>query len=171
MLDIACGTGLNFPFVLDEIGPDGLLVGVDFSAGMLAKARRRVQRYGWRNVHLIEADAGTTSAELLSQHAGVRGADKAICTLGLSVVPDWEEVLRRSWALLRPGGRYAIMDWYIEGRTPFSWFLNRISQGDVSRMSWAILKQEADDYSHQTFIFGNVFVAAGRKPGGGTRTA
>ena len=164
VLDIACGTGLNFPLVRDEIGPDGLLVGLDFSSGMLARARRKVERAGWQNVHLIQADARTVSADLLSEHGGVPAVDKVLCTLGLSVVPDWAEVFRRSWALLTPEGRYAIMDWYVGGRNPFWWFLNSISQGDVSRMSWAPLEQYAQDYAFRTFILGNVFVASGGKP-------
>ena len=166
VLDVACGTGLNFQLVRNKIGPDGLLIGLDFSSGMLVKARRKAERDGWQNVRLIRADARTVSAELLSEHGRFPGVDKVLCTLGLSVVPDWEEVFRRSWALLTPGGRYAIMDWYVEGRNPFSWFLNRISQGDVSRRSWAPLRREAEDYSHQTFVFENVFVAAGTKPAG-----
>ena len=166
VLDVACGTGLNFSLVRGTIGPDGLLIGLDFSSGMLAKARRKVERAGWQNVHLIQADARTMSAELLSKHGGVTAVDRVLCTLGLSVVPDWERVFVQSWALLKAGGQYTIMDWYVEGRNPFSWFLNRISQGDVSRMSWAPLKQEAEAYERQTFILGNVFVAAGRKPAG-----
>ena len=39
ILDLACGTGLNFPFVEAVIGTGGLLVGLDYSSGMLAKAR------------------------------------------------------------------------------------------------------------------------------------
>lgn len=166
VLDVACGTGLNFQLVRNKIGPDGLLIGLDFSSGMLVKARGKVERDGWQNVRLIRADAQMVSSELLSEHGRFPGVDKVLCTLGLSVVPDWEEVFRRSWALLTPGGRYAIMDWYVESRNLFSWFLNHISQGDVSRMSWAPLGREAEDYSHQTFVFGNVFVAAGTKPVG-----
>ena len=165
MLDVACGTGLNFPLLRGNIGPDGLLVGLDFSSGMLAKARRKVERAGWQNVQLIQADARTVSAEFLSKH-DVPAVDRVLCTLGLSVVPDWERVFEQSWALLKTGGQYTIMDWYVEGRNPFSWFLNRISQGDVSRMSWAPLKEEAVAYERETFILGNVFVAAGRKPSG-----
>ena len=39
VLDIACGTGLNFPFIEAGIGPEGLLIGLDYSTGMLAKAQ------------------------------------------------------------------------------------------------------------------------------------
>ena len=43
VLDIACGTGRNFPLILDRIGPTGRLVGVDYTEAMLSRARRRVE--------------------------------------------------------------------------------------------------------------------------------
>ena len=165
ILDLACGTGLNFPFVEAVIGTGGLLVGLDYSSGMLAKARRRVRRKGWGNVRLIQADARTLSEDLLKEHANVDRIDNVLCTLGFTVIPDWEAVFEQSWALLKPGGRYAIMDWYVKQRNLFSWFLNSISQGDVSRHTWAPLEQKTEDYSYRPFIAGNVFVAAGTVPG------
>ncbi len=164
VLDLACGTGLNFPFVEAGIGSEGLLIGLDHSTGMLDKARRRIQRNNWRNVHVIHADARNLSIDLIREQATVHQVDKVLCTLGFTVIPDWEAVFDRSYTLLKPGGRYAIMDWYVKKRNPFSWFLNSISQGDVSRRTWACLEQKTGDYSYRTFIGGNVFVAAGTRP-------
>src|ERR1700712_1415570 len=36
VIDIACGTGLNFPLIEAAIGPDGRIVGVDLTDAMLA---------------------------------------------------------------------------------------------------------------------------------------
>jgi len=49
------------------------------------------------------------------------------------------------------------MDWHAEQRNLFSWFLNSISQGDVSRVTWAPLEQRAEDFSRRMFIRGDVF--------------
>lgn len=38
VLDVGCGTGLNFPLLLDGIGSRGAVVGVDASGSMLARA-------------------------------------------------------------------------------------------------------------------------------------
>jgi len=57
VLDLACGTGRNFPLILEKIGPTGKLVGVDYTSAMLARAQERVERAGWRNVELIYEDA------------------------------------------------------------------------------------------------------------------
>ncbi len=165
VLDIACGTGLNFPFIEAGIGPEGQLIGLDFSSGMLTKSRRKAERNGWANVHLIQADARTLSEELLREHAGIDRVDKVLCTLGFTVIPDWEAVFDRSWALLKAGGRYADMDWWLERRNLFARFLEFISHGEVGRRCWAPLEEKSEEYSHTTFIRGMVFVAAGTAPG------
>jgi len=165
VLDLACGTGLNFPQIEGAIGPTGLLIGLDYSRGMLARAQTKVVREGWQNTRLIHADARALSRTLLVERVGVDQVDRVLCTLGLSVIPDWEQALANSWALLKPGGRCSIMDWHVTQRNLFAWFLNSISQGDVSRATWTLLRDHAEDYARRTFIGGNVFVAAGKKPG------
>ena len=164
VLDIACGTGLNFGFIHREIGCNGVIIGVDYSTGMLGKARRKVEKHKWENIYLIKEDARKLSAGLLSQHAGVEKVDKVLCTLGFTVVPEWQDVFETSYELLKEGGRYAIMDWYLDKRTPFAWFLEFISKGDVRRRIWEPLMR-AEDFSHRTFFGGRILVASGTKPG------
>lgn len=57
VLEPGCGTGLNFSLIQRRIGPEGRIIGVDLSGAMLQRARDRVERNGWRNVNLCEADA------------------------------------------------------------------------------------------------------------------
>jgi demethylmenaquinone methyltransferase/2-methoxy-6-polyprenyl-1,4-benzoquinol methylase len=57
VLDVACGTGLNFEAIQERIGRSGWLIGLDLSPDMLALARERVDAAGWENVTLIEAAA------------------------------------------------------------------------------------------------------------------
>lgn len=42
VLDVACGTGLNFKIIESYLGNDGRLVGVDLSPGMLKLAERQI---------------------------------------------------------------------------------------------------------------------------------
>ena len=44
VVDLGCGTGLNFDFLTERIGPEGRLIGVDISPEMLAGARERAER-------------------------------------------------------------------------------------------------------------------------------
>src|SRR6266566_637639 len=57
VIDMACGTGLNFPLIEEVIGPDGRIVGVDLTDAMLARAEERIATQGWSNVSLEHADA------------------------------------------------------------------------------------------------------------------
>jgi ubiquinone/menaquinone biosynthesis C-methylase UbiE len=55
VLDVGCGTGLCFPFLLERVGPAGTVVGVDASPEMLQIAAERASTHGWRNVELIHS--------------------------------------------------------------------------------------------------------------------
>jgi demethylmenaquinone methyltransferase/2-methoxy-6-polyprenyl-1,4-benzoquinol methylase len=56
VLDLACGTGLNFPFLQEAVGPKGKIIGLDLTAAMLAEARNRIKWHGWDKVELIEKE-------------------------------------------------------------------------------------------------------------------
>jgi len=59
ILDIGCGTGGNLPFLLERLprGLDVELWALDFSAGMLALYRRRLERYPPGTMRLVHGDA------------------------------------------------------------------------------------------------------------------
>lgn len=54
VLDLGCGSGLNFELIIDAIGPQGTLIGVDFSAKMLMRAKQTIDKHGWKNVFLLQ---------------------------------------------------------------------------------------------------------------------
>ena len=47
VLEIGAGTGRNFPYLVEAVGPSGTVIGVDASQGMLAEARKLIERRGW----------------------------------------------------------------------------------------------------------------------------
>lgn len=44
VLDLCCGTGLDFPFLFRKAGIQGTLVGVDLSSEMLRQAEKRIEK-------------------------------------------------------------------------------------------------------------------------------
>ncbi len=52
VLGIGAGTGRNLPYLVDAVGPSGTVIAVDASEGMLAEARKLVERHDWSNVQL-----------------------------------------------------------------------------------------------------------------------
>lgn len=103
VLEIGCGTGLNFQHILEHLAPDtGRLTGLDFSADMLQRAERRVAARGWANVDLVQADAGTLALN--------RRFDAVLFAYSLTMIPTWAAALERARDHLRPGGRLVVLD-------------------------------------------------------------
>ena len=48
VLDVASGTGLSFPLLMQAIGTSGHLIAIESSPDMMAVARRRVAEGGWK---------------------------------------------------------------------------------------------------------------------------
>ena len=57
VVDLGCGTGLNFSLLQEQIGPEGKIIGVDLTDAMPVAANHRVLTYGWSNVELVQSDA------------------------------------------------------------------------------------------------------------------
>ena len=168
VFDVACGTGENFKHIVAKIGPSGTLIGADYSEGMLAQAERKITRNQWTNVHLLHEDASTLSLAALRSALGLPRLrlDRVVCTLGYSVIPDWQTAFDRTWEMLSPGGRYAIMDWYSPNRTLFTRFLSLIAAGEIDRHWWERLEQRAIDFQRESLFRNMIFVVSGGKPEG-----
>lgn len=102
LVDLGCGTGLNFGLLRERVREEGRIVGVDLTDAMLAGARARIEGRGWENVELVLSDA--------AEFEFPEGVDGILSTLALSLVPAYEEVIRRGAEALGSGGRWAVFD-------------------------------------------------------------
>ena len=101
VLDVGCGPGFLVTELLDQVGIDGSITGVDASRAMLAVAAKRVD--GLDNVAFHEADATTLPVP-------DRAFDAAVSVQVLEYVPDVAAALAEIHRVLRPGGRIVIWD-------------------------------------------------------------
>lgn len=102
VVEMGCGTGANVPLLRDRVGPSGTVIGVDLTRGMLGEARKRAERAGWSNVHLIECDAAQPP---------IRDAvDAVLGTFVVGLFDDPAAVVDRWIDLLAPGGRLAMLE-------------------------------------------------------------
>lgn len=164
VLDVGCGTGLNFEPVLDAVGAGGGIVGVDASPSMLACARGRVQRRGWSNVTTVLGDAGEL-ASLVDDHP----FDAVLFTYTLSIIGSWRAAFDQAVARLRPGGRLVVVDIDLPtGRwaalAPLARFACFTGGIDRSRKPWRSVSERAADPSLEVLRAGHVLVAAGTRP-------
>ncbi len=63
VLDVGCGPGGSFSYLVEAVGPSGEVVGVEISPEVSINARRRIAANGWNNVHVVEGDARTASVK------------------------------------------------------------------------------------------------------------
>jgi demethylmenaquinone methyltransferase/2-methoxy-6-polyprenyl-1,4-benzoquinol methylase len=170
VVDIACGTGLNFPLIEQAIGPEGRIVGVDLTDAMLARAQDRIAKNGWSNVSLVQADA--------AEFVFPTGVNAILSTYALTQVPECARVIAHGAAALCGGGRFVVLDLKIPANAP-RW-VERFGTAAVrpfasidqwiARRPWAVIhdamQEQLSDLSWRELFFGTAFLAAGsRDPG------
>lgn len=141
VLDLPTGTGQSLEFLAPAVGAEGAVVGVDASRGMLDRARRRVERQGWSQVTLIEADARQLDAAAVGD-----GFDCVHIFLGLSTFPEWEQAFGRAWTLLRPGGRCVVVDVYAETLSFQGRMVNWMAGAEIRRRTWSELERVGQSF-------------------------
>ena len=162
VLDVGCGTGLNLPLLREAVGAGGSVTAIDASTDMLAQARRKVETAGWRNVDLVEADAGRLGEVVDGP------VDVVLFTYVLSIVDDWRAVWSASRALTRSGGRLGVVDLSLPtGLGSVWWPLARLAcltgGADPHREPWRAV-DELDDVRTSTHRSGHVVTATGVNP-------
>jgi ubiquinone/menaquinone biosynthesis C-methylase UbiE len=165
VIDIACGTGLNFPLIEKVIGPDGRIVGVDLTDAMLACAQDRIAKNGWSNVSLVQADAAGFDFPT--------EVNAILSTYALTQVPECGEVIAHGAAALSRGGRWVVLDLKVPDNTP-GWLaqlgtsiVRNFASIDewITRRPWEAIRvamqEELADPSWTELFFGTAFLAAG----------
>jgi ubiquinone/menaquinone biosynthesis C-methylase UbiE len=170
VLDLGCGTGLNFPYLRDMVGPSGRIYGVDISRGMLREARGLRDAQRWNNIELTECDA--------AEYAAPEPLDGVLFSLSYNTMPHHRTVLRRAWSQLRPGGRLVVMDAKVPpgmgGRLvlPFGlWLMRHTMLGNPLIHPWEELATIADHVDMSECMFGSYYVCSAMKPIFGARRA
>jgi arsenite methyltransferase len=101
VLDVGCGPGFYVSELLDRVGPEGSVVGIDASPTMLAVAAHRNE--GRPNVSFHESNATSLPVE-------DGGFDRALSVQVLEYLTDVEPALRELHRAVRPGGRVVVWD-------------------------------------------------------------
>ena len=165
VLDVGCGTGLNFPMLADAVGATGRVIGLDRSSAMLAMAERRITAHTWSNVRTVHADATDFSALDL----GVDRVDAVVATYSLSVIREWPAAWECMNKVLRPGGRTGIVDMQLPtGPAAFFGPLARlacaIGGSNIHAHPWTALRASGRDLREVTLRGGHIVAAAATLP-------
>ncbi len=164
VIDLACGTGLNFRLLETAVGGGGRILGVDLTDAMLDQARERVREAGWGNVELIQSD--------LAEYEFPSGVAGVLSTLAITLVPEYDEVIRRGAKALRPRGRLAVFDL----KRPEGWpeFLVRFAAWANSpfgvsleledRHPWESIRRHLKEVLFREYYFGALYLSVGEAP-------
>lgn len=103
-LDVACGTGDLTMLTAAQVAPGGHVTGVDFSEGMLAVGRRRVEASPY--AALIDMQWGNAMDLQFEDNS----FDCITIGWAMRNVRDIDTVLREMYRVLKPGGRAVCLE-------------------------------------------------------------
>jgi ubiquinone/menaquinone biosynthesis C-methylase UbiE len=161
VLDVACGTGINFSLIEAAVGPTGRVVGLDLSPDMLAEARARTARRGWENITLVESAA----EDLVLPEP----MDAALFSLTHDVLQS-RAALEAVVAALRPDGAVASFGakWAPRWNLPVNLGMWLVARNYVTTFAgfdrpWRLLEQFVPDLQVESVALGGAYVAWGRR--------
>lgn len=99
VVEVGCGTGANIPYLREQVGRDGRVVGIDLTRPLLDRVRTRVERAGWTNVSLASGDASRPP---------VTRVDAILATFVVGLLPDPASAVE-TWCELA-ADRVALLD-------------------------------------------------------------
>lgn len=119
-VDMGGGTASNLEFLGERINSLGRVYVVDLASSLLKVAIDRIEARRWTNVTAVEADA--------TQWRPAGGADVVTFSYSLTMIPDWYAAIDNALAMLKPGGRIGVVDFFVARKWPsetsprHSWF-------------------------------------------------
>ncbi|MFD1563955.1 class I SAM-dependent methyltransferase [Haloarchaeobius amylolyticus] len=116
VVEMGCGTGANLPYLRERVGPEGTVIGIDFTRPVLERARRATAEYD--NVHVLQGDA--TQPPLGSDApAAIDGEiDAVLATFVVGMLDDPAGAVDDWCDLVGPGGTVVLanaapsQEWY-----------------------------------------------------------
>ena len=150
VLDLACGTGLEAVIAANQVGDEGIVIGVDITEAMLAEARKKLDQNEIlaRRIKLVQHNVTDLSD---CPHVAKGSFNLILCSSAFVLFDDPDKVVSHWREYLKPGGKVAI-DIMLQSALSSNVFL--ISQMLYSRFSENLLVRlfgvwEAKDGSSQ----------------------
>jgi arsenite methyltransferase len=113
VVDVACGAGIDSLIAARMVAPGGMVIGVDMTPAMLAKARKSADLAEMTTLEFREG-----YSEALPVPDG--WADVVISNGALNLMPDKLKTLQEMARVLKPSGRLQIADIVVQKAVPES---------------------------------------------------
>lgn len=161
VVELGCGTGINFSLLEKAVGPGGRIIGVDLTDAMLDQARKRAREHGWNNVELIECDA--------ARYEFPNNMDGILATFVMTAVPEYDAVVARAAKVLAPGRRLVILELKRPERTP-EWVVRLarivlepfgVKPVHATYAPWRSMEKYFGRITMREYYFGVTYIAVG----------
>ncbi len=111
VIDLGSGAGNDCFVARHETGPEGKVIGIDFTPAMISKARKNAEKLAYHNVEFREGDID-------DMPVNDEVADVVVSNCVLNLVPDKTKVLAEIFRVLKTGGHFSISDIVLVGELP-----------------------------------------------------
>jgi ubiquinone/menaquinone biosynthesis C-methylase UbiE len=165
IVDLGCGTGLNFSLLQQQVGPRGKIIGVDLTDAMLVEANASIAAQGRSNIELVQSD--------VASYVFPSRVDGILSTFALTLVPEFDAVIRNGAMALLPGRKFVVLDF----KRPSGWFMNKAAPllarlltgpfgGTIemaSRKPWESLENHLALIQFTSLYLGGAYIAVAQK--------
>ena len=163
VVELGCGTGLNFSLVLDKIGTQGRIIGVDITDKMLDQAQNRIKENGWKNVELIQRD--------FAEYDFPDNVDGIFSTGAIQYCVEYDKVIKGGHDALKKGKNFVIMDFKMSQGparifTPLLLYFTSPFGADIEYIkcsAWKSIEKHFEKNSYQEGWGGFLYISVGKK--------